>query len=347
MRRAHVTQKYPPRLPHPLFNLPISPNKCVFRCTSVGILISPALKEMDMEIARLAEYCRRYATDSNNELQSLPYFSVLYEDSKSSFEAVVYQPVICLILQGSKETSIGDQFVELQAGDALLVSHDLPVVSAITKASAQEPYIAAILSLDLRLVRSLYEQVGEALTPVRHTRSLSAGPADPTWLEPLGRYIALMDNPLDTQVLGKSILREIHYRLLLSPIGGMLRNLLSVDSHASRVAKAILRIRADFRSPMTVADLARTAGMGLSSFHDHFRLVTGTTPLQYQKDLRLIEARALIMNGHHSVSTAAFTVGYESTSHFSRDYSRKFGAPPSRDVDAVVPGARNLQPATA
>jgi transcriptional regulator GlxA family with amidase domain len=162
--------------------------------------------------------------------------------------------------------------------------------------------------------------------------AFTVGAGTGAWSDPLARYLALMDAPLDAQVLGPSILREIHFRLLMSPIGGMLRNLLLIDSHASRVARAIQRIRTGFREPLAVADLARTAGMSVSSFHEHFRSVTGTTPLQYQKDLRLIEARKFLASGGQPVSMAAYAVGYESPTHFSRDYARKFGTPPSRDA---------------
>jgi transcriptional regulator GlxA family with amidase domain len=133
-------------------------------------------------------------------------------------------------------------------------------------------------------------------------------------------------------MLGETTLREVHYRLLRAPIGGMLRNLLEADGHASRIAKAIQRLRNEFRTPLTVADLARTAGMGASSFHDRFRAVTGTTPLQYLKDLRLIEARRLLRDQQTAVAEAAYAVGYESPAHFSRDYRRKFGTAPSRDT---------------
>lgn len=143
-----------------------------------------------------------------------------------------------------------------------------------------------------------------------------------------------MDTPLDAHVLGPAILREIHYRLVLSPLGAMVRTLASADSHASRVARAIHKVRAEFRAPLSVPDLARTAGMSASSFHEHFKSVTGTTPLQYQKALRLIEARALITERAASVAQAAFAVGYESPTHFSRDYARKFGRPPSREARA-------------
>lgn len=262
----------------------------------------------------------------------LPAAHIFQREDVTAFEAVVYNPVICLILQGRKEMTVGDQFVSLAEGDALLVSHDLPVTSRITEASAEAPYRALIFSLDVSILRSLYEQVGEAMTDAHDATSLAASAADPAWIEPMVRYLELMDAPLDAQVLGPMILKEIHYRLLLSPIGGMLRKLLSVDSHASRIAKSIQRIRASFREPLAVGDLAQAAGMSQSSFHEHFKSVTGTTPLQYQKDLRMIEARTLLERGIPSVSVAGFEVGYESPTHFSRDYSRKFGCSPKHHL---------------
>ncbi|RLJ59486.1 AraC family transcriptional regulator [Litoreibacter meonggei] len=262
----------------------------------------------------------------------LPAAHIFQREDVTAFEAVVYNPVICLILQGRKEMNIGDQLVSLAEGDALLVSHDLPVTSKITQASSDAPYRALILSLDLGILRSLYEQVGETVSDTQGAKSLSASVADPAWVGPIVRYLELMDAPLDIQVLGPMILKEIHYRLLLSPIGGMLRNLLSVDSHASRIAKSIQQIRTSFREPLAVGELAEVAGMSPSSFHEHFKSVTGTTPLQYQKDLRMIEARALLERGVPSVSVAGFEVGYESSTHFSRDYSRKFGCSPKHHL---------------
>jgi len=258
----------------------------------------------------------------------LPAAHIFQRSEASEFEATVYNPVICLILQGKKEMNIGSQFVSVVEGDALLVSHDLPVISRITKASLQRPYRALIFSIELGVLRSLYEQVGEAVSDEHSATSLSFSPADPSWVEPMVRYLKLMQAPLDAQVLGPMILKEIHFRLLMSPIGGMLRNLLSVDSHASRIAKSLQQIRAHFRKPLVVGELAQIAGMSQSSFHEHFKSVTGTTPLQYQKDLRMIEARALLSRGVPSVSVAGYEVGYESSTHFSRDYSRKFGCSP-------------------
>lgn len=272
------------------------------------------------------------ARETANSGRVLPAAHIFQRVEVTTFEAVVYNPVICLILQGRKEMNVGRQFVSLAEGDALLVSHDLPVTSRITEASPEAPYLALIISLDLGILRSLYEQVGEAVSDDHHAMSLSASAADPAWIDPMVRYLELMDVPLDIQVLGPMILKEIHFRLLLSPIGGMLRNLLAVDSHASRIAKSIQQIRTSFREPLVVSDLAQVAGMSASSFHEHFKSVTGTTPLQYQKDLRMIEARALLERGVPSVSVAGFQVGYESPTHFSRDYSRKFGCSPKHHL---------------
>lgn len=272
------------------------------------------------------------ALETEHSGRILPSARIFQREEVTAFEAVVYNPVICLILQGRKEINVGQQFIELAEGDALLVSHDLPLTSKITEARPDAPYRALILSLDLGILRSLYEQVGEAVSDVHDAKSLSASAADPAWVDPILRYLELMDAPLDVQVLGPMILKEIHYRLLLSPIGGMLRNLLSVDSHASRIARSIQHIRANFREPLVVGELAEVAGMSASSFHEHFKAVTGTSPLQYQKDLRMIEARALLERGVPSVSVAGFEVGYESSTHFSRDYSRKFGCSPKNHL---------------
>jgi AraC-like DNA-binding protein len=284
-----------------------------------------------MYLPRLLDLVTSQNGDIGTNDSELTSLSVLRRDAPSAIEAAIYEPVLCLILQGSKVTSIGDQSVKLSAGDALLVSHDLPVVSAITEASANEPYLAIILTLDLAMVRDLCDQIGDVPKPDTIGRSLAAGRAESAWLAPLVRYVELVTDPFGAKVLGPATLREIHYRLLLSSIGGMLGKLLVTDSHANRIAKAIRLLRTDYCSPLPACDLARAAGMSTSSFHQHFKAVTGTTPLQYQKDLRLIEAKALLMTMSHSVSQAAYAVGYESPNHFSRDFSRKFGAPPSRE----------------
>jgi AraC-like DNA-binding protein len=262
-------------------------------------------------------------------LEKLPGLSVFKYEAPGNIESSIYEPALCLILQGSKTASIGDQTIRLMPGDALIVSHTLPVVSQITQATPQEPYLSVVLSLDLSLLRSLFEQASDLSTQGADMRSLCVTPAEPAWLSPLVRYARMVTSSVDAGVLGPPTLSEIYYRLLQSPAGGMLRSLIDEDSHASRIAKAINQLRSQFRLPLRTAELAKTAAMSTSSFHQHFKSVTGTTPLQYQKDLRLIEAKSLLSAMKHNVSEAAFSVGYESPNQFSRDYSRKFGLAPS------------------
>lgn len=246
----------------------------------------------------------------------------------SSFEASLYEPVLCLILQGRKQVTIGEQTLSFGPGECLLVSHDLPVLSRITKA----PYLALVLEVDVATIRKLYDEVAESTLDGERARAAQTHRADPALLDALRRYLALADSPTDAKVLGPLLSKEIHYRLLVAPFGGMLRCLIRHDSNASAIARAIGYIRGDLRVPIAIPELARRVGMSASSFHKHFKAITSTTPLQYQKDLRLLEARHLLKAGGVSVSSAAFDAGYESPSQFSREYARKFGVPPSHDL---------------
>jgi AraC-like DNA-binding protein len=253
---------------------------------------------------------------------------LLRQECPSSFDASLYEPVLCLILQGRKQVSIGEQTLSFGPGEGLLVSHDLPVRSRITKA----PYLALVFKVDVVTIRKLYDEVAESTLDNERARAAETHRADSGLLDALRRYLALADSPVDAKVLGPLISKEIHYRLLVAPFGGMLRSLIRRDSHASAIARAIGHIRGDIRSPMAVPELARRVGMSASAFHKHFKTITSTTPLQYQKELRLLEARQLLKTGSASATTAAYEVGYESSSQFSREYARKFGVPPSQDM---------------
>lgn len=257
---------------------------------------------------------------------------LLWQDSPSSFEASLYEPVLCLILQGRKEVSIGDQTLSFGPGECLLVSHDLPVCSRITKA----PYLALVLEVDVATIRKLYDEVAESALDSERARSAETHRADSGLLDALRRYLALADSPADAKVLGPLISKEIHYRLLMAPFGGMLRSLIRHDSYASAIARAIGHIRGDIRSPIAIPALAQKVGMSASSFHKHFKTITSTTPLQYQKELRLLEARRRLRTDATSVTTVAFDIGYESPSQFSREYARKFGVPPSQDMASAT-----------
>jgi AraC-like DNA-binding protein len=284
-----------------------------------------------MHLERVIEHANRFAFATENGQQiARPREGLLLlrQAVPSAFEASLYEPVICLILQGRKQVSLGDRSLSFGAGECLLVSHDLPVRSRITKA----PYLSLVLQVDVATIRKLYEEVPVSALDGKRARAAETHRADPGLLDALHRYLALADSPSDAKVLGPLVSKEIHYRLLVAPFGGMLRTLIRHDSNESAVARAIGHIRGDLRSPVAIPDLARRVGMSASSFHKHFKTITATTPLQFQKELRLLEARRLLKTRATSVTAAAFDVGYESPSQFSREYVRKFGVPPSHDL---------------
>ena len=284
------------------------------------------LAQKSEPLARTLEDLKQSADTSQSRVYVLKHLA------PTSFESTVYTPFLCLIVRGKKELLIGGSSIFMDPGQSLVLCHDLPVVARIKQASANKPYLALIMQIDMNLIRSLYNEIGDTQAGDRPSSPLAVSAVDYPLLDALSRYLDLADKPADATVLGPMIIREIHFRLLMAPNGGMLRQMLSRDSHASRISKAIDVIRQDFRNPLTINDLSKAAHMSASSFHEHFKSVTGTTPLQYQKDLRLIEAKALLADGRHSVSTIAYDVGYESASQFSREFTRKFGAPPSEAV---------------
>ncbi|WP_306260231.1 AraC family transcriptional regulator [Pararhizobium sp. IMCC21322] len=276
-------------------------------------------------------YFDKNGSEAEPCLTDVPGLVALSNRKPTRLEGMLYNPVICLILQGRKETYIGDRKLSFGQGESLIVSHDLPVMAQITEASLTAPYIAVALSIDLQIIRSLYDQIDDLDDLQSQFCAMDAAKADNELVSAFGRLFELVDNPLEAKVMVPLVLREIHFRILLAKNGGMLRQLLMRDSHASRIGKAIDRIRQDFAAPLSVSELAHIAGMSTSSFHEHFKAITSSTPLQYQKDLRLLQARRLILEGDCTVSSTAFAVGYESPTQFSREYSRKFGIAPRSD----------------
>lgn len=278
---------------------------------------------------------RSFQAGRSSGKPGLPGLSIYRSVSLTQLDAMIYQPVVCLIVQGEKQTTIGDQTVTLAEGQCVVVGHDLPVLARITTASVRRPYLSLIIRLDLDVLRSLDVALEDFEQEPREPRSIEVSPVSEPVIDVLGRYLALADDPVEAKVLLPLVEQELHFRLLRSESGAMLRALANRESHASSVARAIRQLRESFRETLDVTELARSVGMSASSFHRHFKSMTMTTPLQYQKDLRLTEARRLLRTGERSVSSAAFAVGYESPSQFSREYSRKFGASPSADLQVA------------
>jgi AraC-like DNA-binding protein len=243
------------------------------------------------------------------------------------------RPLFAVIAQGSKRILVGSERYEYDSFHYLVSSVDLPVAGQVVTASPERPYLGMRLDIDLSLVRELIHDA--SLPPPGNTAATAPGvcvaPLTDVILDPVLRLLRLLDTPADIPVLAPMIKREILYRLLTSGHGERLLQFALQDSHTLRVAKAITLLRENFREPLRVDTLAATAHMSVSSFHQHFKAVTTMSPLQYQKQLRLHEARRLMFAGDGDVAHAAYSVGYESASQFTREYGRLFGAPPLRD----------------
>lgn len=252
----------------------------------------------------------------------------------------ISRPLVCLVLQGSKQVAMGAQVFAFAAGESLLITADVPTVSQVTRASAAAPYLSLVLELDPAVIADLGVQMRSGFVaesaPVR-VEPIDAEVADAAW-----RLMRLVDRPDAVPVLHALRMRELHYWLLAGRHGAAIRRLGWPEGHAHRVARAVAVLRADFAQPLPVERLAAAAGMSPSSFHRHFRAVTSLSPLQFQKQLRLIEARRLMVAEDASASRAAFTVGYESVPQFTREYGRMFGLPPVRDAEAARGDARSV-----
>jgi AraC-like DNA-binding protein len=247
-------------------------------------------------------------------------------------EASVYRPLLCAVLQGAKETGTSAKTLTVRAGQSLIVSHALPVVSRITEATPEHPYVALVFPLDLDLLRAL----APAVPPSPDNRSsdrfsICLSETDDEMEDVLRRHLGHCETDEARRLLAPITARELHARLLLGRHAGTLHELLWHENAASRISRATREIRSDLGKPLVVGDLAKRVGMSSSAFFAQFKAVTGTSPLQYQKDLRLLRARDDLRTTGSKVSEVAFGVGYESPAQFSREYARKFGRSPRQD----------------
>ncbi len=246
----------------------------------------------------------------------------------------LYRPVLCLVLQGAKEVTAGAEVHRFAAGRALVVGADIPVSSRVVEASRAAPYLPLALALDLGVMRDVMAELAAAPPPPSSGRdpAILVDDTDAAVADCASRLVRLLDRPAAVPVLRAPIVTEMHYWLLAGRHGAAMRRLALPDGPAARVARAVALLRAGFAGHLPVERLAAAAGMSPSSFHQHFKAVTTLSPLQFQKHLRLLEARRLMLNEGHGATRAASAVGYESASHFTRDYARMFGTAPSRDA---------------
>jgi len=245
----------------------------------------------------------------------------------------IYGLGLGVVAQGGKQVMLGGEVMDYGPGQSMLTTIDLPVVAHVTRASAREPFLGMMLTLDARAIVQLAADI--EMSPLRKDqgyRSLSIEILDATLLDALTRLLALLDEPALQQRLAPLIQQEITIRLLAGPHGPYLRQLVSAGSPGQQIAKTVVWLKENFARAMDVDELAARAHMSASTFRQHFRTITGVSPLQYQKQLRLQEARQLMFNQNLDAGNAGGRVGYESASQFSREYARLFGEPPQRDM---------------
>ncbi|WP_165856089.1 AraC family transcriptional regulator [Marinobacter sp. JSM 1782161] len=242
----------------------------------------------------------------------------------------LYQTSFCIVLQGAKVTAIGETAYHYRLGECLFASVNLPVNSRIVEAAPDKPYLALSLSIDPAMMAELLVAHPEVAYRGPKQAALVTAPVPDDLYDPVTRLLRLLDQPEDREVMEPLIRREIGWRLLRSPLGPALQQVGMKDSDTARIGRVTAWMHANYQQPFKVAELAAMASMSPASFHRHFKAMTQLTPVQFQKRVRLQEARRLLLSAHE-VASVGYQVGYESPSQFSRDYRKLFGAPPGRD----------------
>jgi AraC-like DNA-binding protein len=291
---------------------------------------------MDAARETLGKSIARWTDNGDQPMTAIPGLSLYRRDEPTQPTSIMYEPRICMAAQGAKRVLLGDDTYVYDEQHFLIASVDLPTVVQIIKASRERPYLGLVLKLDQREMSQL--MVDSHLPPPRpqqSSRGMATGEVTLPLLTAFQRLVDLLAEPTDIPILAPIIQREILYRLLVGDQGVRLRQMASAGSQSHQIARAIDWLKGNFTRPLRIDELATQVHMSTSTFHHHFRSLTAMSPLQYQKWLRLNEARRLMLMERADATTAAFDVGYESPSQFSREYTRLFGAPPLRDITSL------------
>jgi AraC-like DNA-binding protein len=289
------------------------------------------MKEQLDELRKLAASAQSRRTETG-----IPRVAMVQGAVPEHELAAVYDPMINLILCGGKSITVGGQTLYYDPATYFVMSVDLPAAGVVRPALDGSPYLAVALSLDAAVLANLLSELPNPASSSDDARAFSVAAVTPELLDAWVRMLRLMDHPGDIPALAPAFEREILYRVLQGPMGWMLRDIATPDTALARVNQVIQRIRRDYALPLLVEELAGDAAMSVSAFHRHFKAVTALSPLQYQKQLRLFQARTLLLAAGSSVTSVAHEVGYESSTQFSREYLRAFGLPPAKDAVRIA-----------
>ncbi|MBW4540722.1 MAG: AraC family transcriptional regulator [Myxacorys chilensis ATA2-1-KO14] len=299
---------------------------------------APSHKTAISKCGELAALVARHTDSKGNgthatEINSLDFMRV--SDTSTVMRSVT-EPILSIGVQGKKKVLVNQEAYEYGIAQYLVVSVDLPLWGCAIEATPDKPYLGFKLNLDPVQLCDIIAQTNPSMGKKDNSvRGWFISDADPSLIDCAIRLTQLLDTPQDIPFLAPMIIREIYYRLLMGEQGEAIRQIAASGSTMQRIAEVIKQIKADFTKPLRVEDLAEQANMSASSFHRHFKEVTSMSPLQYQKQLRLLIARHLMLAENVDATSAAYQVGYESPSQFSREYSRLFGAPPIRDIERL------------
>jgi AraC-like DNA-binding protein len=307
--------------------------------------VTPQPNRVNEMRTRLARHIASFIGHQENLTTSIPGLQMFRRIAPTAPATVTYEPSLAVVAQGRKRADLGRTTFIYDDSRYLLTSLDLPVISQVIEASEKKPYLCFFLKLEIPVVRELLsrEEIQATEMPSDNL-AMTTGETTPELLDACCMLVDLLNTPQDIPVLSGLIQREIIYRILRGPEGARLRAIATLGDQSHRTAKAIAWVRANFTKPLRVEELAKIAGMGISTLHHHFRALTAMSPLQYQKQLRLHAARERMLMDGMDAASAAFEVGYESASQFNREYSRFFGQPPKRDIQTLrLPGALPLE----
>ncbi|MCS7459611.1 AraC family transcriptional regulator [Paenibacillus doosanensis] len=288
---------------------------------------------MEQALRQLALFIRRHAPSHGTFRTSVPSLTLMHAVQPSHPMESVYKPSICVVAQGAKTASLADETYRYDPSTYLVTSVELPIVGSIVEASPEIPYLSLKLSFDADVILDIVKEANRPGSAAAESfRGITVNRTSPALLEAIVRLLQLLDEPEDIPALAPLVIREILYRVLQSEQGALLHSFAMIGSHAHSIAQALRLMNRQYDRPLAVDQLAKSVNMSASAFHKHFKRVTAMSPLQYQKTVRLQEARRLMLTESVQVSDAAFRVGYESPSQFSREYARMYGRPPLQDI---------------
>ena len=284
----------------------------------------------------LTDTLLRHAPEAGNFYTKIKGFLIARRDIPNVIERCVLKPAIVITVQGKKRFTMGALSYDNEAGGSILLGMDLPADCTVLEASNEKPYCSGILELDASMIARISDELSKEDIDKQNLMAVSCSKTDPVVLEAFTRLAGMLDTPEHIQHLAPLVIREIHYRLLISPLGRHIRTIHFLGTQANQIARAIRWLEKNYKAPLKIEKLAKEVSMAVSTFHRNFKVVTTLSPLQFQKKLRLFEAQRLMLSEGMDAEKASYEVGYESPTQFNREYKRMFGNSPVRDIKIIL-----------